>query len=143
MSSIEEQTRTVVDCFLADLLATQEGRADGYLSHLDETATFTVTGQTPFSGTYNGLQDVREKFRARAAPMMGRRIGYGLIPIDYIGEGEELVVLARGRGGSLDGSPYNNTYFLYFRVRDGKIVHYIEDFDSSLAWRVILQCHLG
>jgi ketosteroid isomerase-like protein len=143
MTPIEQQTRQVVDGFLTDIIATQEGRAQDYLSHMDEDVIFTIAGQTPLSGTYHGVKAVREKFRARAKVVMGRRLGYGLIPTDYIGEGEELVVLARGRGGSLDGFPYNNTYFLYFRVKNGKIVHYTEDFDSSLAWRAIFQCHLG
>lgn len=134
--------RRVVQRFLADLSAVAAGEKSSYLEHCHPDVVFTVTGQTPLSGTYRGVAEVVERFRSRATVVMGRRPGYGLIATQFIEEGEEIVVLARGRGGNVLEQPYNNSYFLYFRVSDGRIVHYIEDFDSSLAWRAIFKCHL-
>ncbi len=141
-SAAEGETRRVVDQFLEQLSPSRTGDRKNFIELLHDDVVFTVTGQTPLSGTYRGIEDVRENFHKRAAPLMGHAPSYGLFPTGYIEEGDDLVVLAKGRGGNLKGAPYNNTYFLYFRVKEGRIIHYIEDFDSSLAWRSIFQCHL-
>jgi ketosteroid isomerase-like protein len=84
-----------------------------------------------------------EDFLPRASPLMGRAPGHGLFPLEFIAEGNRVAVLARGRGSNVLGMPYNNSYFLWFEVEGGMITRYIEDFDSSLAWRIIFRVHLA
>ena len=88
------------------------------------------------------MKAVLEEFLPVASPLMGRAPGHGLFPLEFIAEGNSVAVLARGRGSNAIGMPYNNSYFLWFDVKDGFITRYVEDFDSSLAWRAIFCCHL-
>ena len=132
----------VVRQFFADLRAALKGEPVNPYRTFSDDVEFVVTGQTPLSGTWRGMKAVMEDFFAQASPMMGRGPGHGLFPIEYISEGHSVAVLARGRGSNVLGVPYNNTYCLWFDVADGRITRYIEDFDSSLAWRVIFRVHL-
>lgn len=133
----------VVRRFFADLRAALNGEEiDPYRTMADDVV-LTVTGQTPLSGTWRGRRAVMEQFLPAAAPLMGRAPGHGLFPVELVAEGHRVAVLARGRGSNALGEPYNNTYFLWFEVRGGRITRYVEDFDSSLAWQVIFRCHLA
>ncbi len=132
----------VVRQFFADLRATLNGAEINPYRTMADNVEFVVTGQTPLSGTWHGMRAVMEEFLPAASPLMGRGPGHGLIPLEFIAEGNCVAVLARGRGSNAVGMPYNNTYFLWFEVQGGLITRYIEDFDSSLAWRVIFRCHL-
>ncbi len=132
----------VVQQFFADLRAVFHGEQINPYRTFSDDVEFVVTGQTPLSGTWRGMRAVLEEFLPVASPLMGRAQGHGLVPLEYITEGRSVVVLARGRGSNTLGMPYNNTYFLWFDVENGFITRYIEDFDSSLAWRAIFRCHL-
>jgi ketosteroid isomerase-like protein len=135
-------SETVVRQFFADLKAALHGEAVNPYRTMADNVEFVVTGQTPLSGTWHGMRAVMEDFLPKASPLMGRAPGHGLFPLEFIAEGNRVAVLARGRGSNALGMPYNNTYFLWFEVRDGFITRYIEDFDSSLAWRIIFRVHL-
>jgi len=132
----------IVRQFFADLRAALNGEPINPYRTFSDDVEFVVTGQTPLSGTWRGMKAVMEDFFAQASPLMGRADGHGLFELEYIAEGGQVAVLARGRGSNAIGVPYNNTYFLWFDVRDGRITRYFEDFDSSLAWRAIFRCHL-
>ena len=132
----------VVRQFFADLRAALNGEPVNPYRTMSDDVEFVVTGQTPLSGTWRGMRSVMEDFMARASPLMGRAAGHGLYPLEFIAQDRQVAVLARGRGSNAVGLPYNNTYFLWFDVEDGRITRYIEDFDSSLAWRAIFRCHL-
>jgi len=143
----EDDARTrasiaVVRQFFADLRAALNGDDVNPYRTMSDDVEFVVTGQTPLSGTWRGMRSVVEDFLARASPLMGRAEGHGLLPLEYIAQGPQVAVLARGRGSNALGEPYNNSYLLWFDVHDGRITRYIEDFDSSLAWRAIFRCHL-
>jgi len=135
-------SRAVVESFFADLRAALNGEAVNPYRTMADDVEFVVTGRTPLSGTWRGMRAVLEEFLPAASPLMGRAPGHGLIPTEFIAEGRRVVVLARGRGSNAIGMPYNNSYFLWFEVENGQITRYIEDFDSSLAWRAIFRCHL-
>jgi len=132
----------VVRQFFADLKAALNGEPVNPYATMADDVEFVVTGQTPLSGTWHGMRSVMEDFFPAASPLMGRAPGHGLRPMEFIAEGNHVVVLARGRGSNAIGTPYNNSYFLWFDVEHGRIKRYIEDFDSSLAWLVIFRCHL-
>jgi ketosteroid isomerase-like protein len=135
-------SETVVRQFFADLKAALHGEAVNPYRTMADNVEFVVTGQTPLSGTWHGMRAVMEDFLPKASPLMGRAPGHGLFPLEFIAEGNRVAVLARGRGSNVLGMPYNNTYFLWFEVQGGFITRYIEDFDSSLAWRIIFRVHL-
>jgi ketosteroid isomerase-like protein len=137
-----EASLAVVRQFFADLRAALNGEPVNPYRTMSDDVEFVVTGQTPLSGTWRGMRSVMEDFMSRASPLMGRGEGHGLFPVEFIAEGRQVAVLARGRGSNAVGLPYNNSYFLWFDVADGRITRYIEDFDSSLAWRAIFRCHL-
>ena len=143
MSAESQNARAVVDQFIAALAGIHAGEKVDYLDYLADDAVFTITGRTPLSGTYNSVEEIRARFRTETTKVMGKNPGYGIFPTRYIQEGNEIVVLAKGRSGNMLGQPYNNSYFLYFRVEGNKVVHYVENFDASLAWRAVFGCHLG
>jgi ketosteroid isomerase-like protein len=137
-----EASVAVVRQFFDDLRAALNGEPVNPYRTMSDDVEFVVTGQTPLSGTWHGMRSVMEDFMAQASPLMGRAAGHGLIPLEFIAQGRQVAVLARGRGSNAVGLPYNNSYFLWFDVENGRITRYIEDFDSSLAWRAIFRCHL-
>jgi ketosteroid isomerase-like protein len=139
---MSDQSLAVVNQFFADLRDALKGIDINPYRTMAEDVEFVVTGQTPLSGTWHGINAVMNEFLPAASPRMGRAPGHGLFPLEFIAEGECVAVLARGRGSNIAGLPYNNTYFLWFEVRNGAITRYVEDFDSSLAWRSIFRCHL-
>jgi ketosteroid isomerase-like protein len=141
-ADVTAQSERVVRQFFVDLKAALNGEGINPYRTMAGDVEFVVTGQTPLSGTWNGLGKVMEDFLPKASPLMGRAAGHGLFPLEFIAEGNRVAVLARGRGSNVLGMPYNNTYFLWFEVQDGMITRYIEDFDSSLAWRIIFRVHL-
>ena len=132
----------IVRQFFDDLRAALNGAEINPYRTMSDDVEFTVTGQTPLSGTWHGMAAVLGEFLPAASPLMGRAPGHGLFPLEFISTGDRVAVLARGRGSNAIGQPYNNSYFLWFEVRDGRITRYVEDFDSSLAWRAIFRCHL-
>ena len=136
------EAETVVRQFFDDLRAALNSADINPYCTMSDDVEFTVTGQTPLSGTWHGMAAVLREFLPAASPLMGRAPGHGLFPLEFITGGERVAVLARGRGSNAVGQPYNNTYFLWFEVKNGRITRYVEDFDSSLAWRVIFRCHL-
>jgi ketosteroid isomerase-like protein len=141
-ADVTAQSERVVRQFFVDLKAALNGEGINPYRTMAGDVEFVVTGQTPLSGTWNGLGEVMEDFLPKASPLMGRAAGHGLFPLEFIAEGNRVAVLARGRASNVLGMPYNNTYFLWFEVQDGMITRYIEDFDSSLAWRIIFRVHL-
>ena len=128
--------------FFLDMARVLRGESVDPYAVMAEDVEFIVTGQTPLSGLWRGMKTVREDFLPQARPRMGRAPGHGVFPLEFIAEGNDVAVIARGRGSSSTGMPYNNSYVFWFTVLDGKVVRYVEDFDSSLAWRVIFACHL-
>jgi ketosteroid isomerase-like protein len=128
--------------FFADLQRVLRGENVDPYAVMAEDVEFIVTGQTPLSGVWHGMKSIREAFLPQARSRMGHAPGHGLFPIRFIAEGNDVAVIARGRGSSITGYPYNNSYVFWFTVANGKVVRYIEDFDSSLAWQAIFRCHL-
>lgn len=121
MSTIEN--KKVVEQFF-------KGGADP-LSALSDDVRWTVIGTTAFSGIYNGKQEVVAKL---FGPLMARLQGPGSMDVkNVVAEGECVVVQAQGKDRiTQDGRPYNNTYCIVLRLRDGKVVEIDEYCDTEL-----------
>jgi ketosteroid isomerase-like protein len=107
-----------------------------------EDVTYTLPGLWPMGDTYRGLDDFMERLATVAGPRMKGVDGGGMFAEEYICEGDKVVVIGRGRTRNARDMPYNNCYFLWFEIRDGKIFNYLEDLDSSLAWQHAFDVHI-
>lgn len=92
--------------------------------------TYTVTGTTPLSGTFRGLDEIREKL---FVPVFSKVKELVLTPDRLIVDGGTVVALVRGQGKTADGKPYANRYAFVFEVRDGKITEVTEFLDTALV----------
>lgn len=140
------ETRRVIDEFLEGLNRFARGEAgdtdsEDAFAGLHADVSFSIVGQMPWAGTHRGIPGIMRAF----APTQGRMAGhphFGVFPTEFIEDGDRMVVLAKGRGGSVLGEPYNSTYFLFFEVRDGKVLRFVENADPCLSWRCVLDTHL-
>jgi hypothetical protein len=119
--------REVIEAFYEKL-----GRGDiaGVTALYAPDMVYTVTGTTPLSGRYVGLDEIREKL---FVPVFSRVRNLALTPEELIAEGERVVALVRGKGTGPGGAPYENRYAFVFRVRDGKIREMTEFLDTALV----------
>ena len=101
------------------------------LSALSDDVRWTVIGTTAFSGTYNGKQEVIEKL---FGPLMAKLQGPGSTDVkNVVAEGDFVVVQSQAKDRiTHDGRPYNNTYCVVLRLRDGKVVEVDEYCDTEL-----------
>ena len=56
---------------------------------------------------------------------------------------DSAAVILMGRGEGARGATYNNIYFFFVEVRDGKLFSVIESCDGSLVWRSAFDRHLA
>ena len=137
----EFSPREVVLAFISDITSAHAGEPIDPFRRVSADGVMIIPGTTPLSGEWRKPSFYQE-FLPRAMQLMGTKPGQGLCPSRVIAEGNRVVVLARGRGSSISGRPYNNVYFLFFEVSGPWIVRYFEGFDSSLAYQVIFDKHL-
>lgn len=119
--------REVVESFYDKL-----GRGDvpGVIALYAPDLVYTLTGTTPLSGTFRGLDEVREKL---FVPVFSKVRDLVLTPERLIAEGDSVVALVRGQGKTTSGAPYANRYAFVFRVKDGKIAEVMEFLDTALV----------
>lgn len=58
-------------------------------------------------------------------------------PDFFLADEDRVVVQTRGRATTRRGQPYDNTYCLIFRVRDGRLTEVIEHCDTALVDRLL------
>ncbi len=104
--------------------------------------TWTMTGGTPVAGTYKGLSDFRAHIGKALATRFRGGPGFGLYLVDGVAEGNRAAVILMGRGEGAQGATYNNIYFFFVEVRDGKLFRVTESYDGSLVWRAAFDRHL-
>jgi uncharacterized protein len=101
----------------------------GVFDDLAPDATWTITGNSPVSRTYQSKQEfvdqVINPFNAR----MSKRFAPTIIRGIYA-DGDMVIAFFDGAGTALDGKPYENTYTWYLRMKDGKIVDVVAFFDT-------------
>ena len=97
---------------------------------LADDIRWTIIGTTALSGTFNGKQEVIDKL---AVPLRARLAGPIVFELDdFIAEGDQVVMRARGKATSKSGKPYNNTYCIVARIVDGKIREMTDYIDTAL-----------
>jgi len=141
-----EPTRAAVDRFLTDLGAALRAPIGKLpkpvFSNADPDIVIQILGSHPGAAAHQGVEVLEKGFEAGQSRMRSRP-GNGVFAYEYIGgEDGAMAVLARGRGETAAGDPYNNSYFMYFEMRDGLITKFVEDVESSTIYQVLFDCHL-
>lgn len=110
-----------------------KGNSRPYLAALSPDFELTVTGQTPWSGTWRGA-GVREFYDAVWSNYADR---YTTMAVNIIAEGDTVMVESRGCVTTVRGDLYNNQYCLIFELKDRKIMAQREYADTLLVDRVL------
>jgi uncharacterized protein len=115
-------------------LSVGDGRR--FIDSLAEDFCWTITGTTPWSGTYRGKAAVRKKLLQPLFAQFADRYTNALHRT--VAEGDCVVVECRGKVTTKTGKPYNNTYCWVCRVVDGKLTELIEYLDTELVATALL-----
>ena len=122
-----ENKRIIQDAFTA--WAKGDGMA--FFNLLADTATWTVMGSCPISGTYIGRQRLvedaltpqREKLAGPPTPTV----------LNLIAEGDTVVIQWVGKGTTKTGRPYNNSYCYVVQMDNGRIIRGTAYLDTELV----------
>lgn len=95
---------------------------------LASDAKWTIVGLSTVSGTYHSRRD----FLDRVIIPFNARLSTPLVPTvrGIYADGDMVIVMWDGVAIARDGKSYENTYSLYLKMRDGKIVEATAFFDS-------------
>jgi uncharacterized protein len=108
-----------------------KGNGQAFLDTMADNVRFTIIGNTKFSGTFNGKQElVTRLLTPLAAQLEG---GLTITPDNFIAEGDYVAMQARGNSRTKSGGTYNNTYCQVFRIANGKVQEVIEYLDTELV----------
>jgi ketosteroid isomerase-like protein len=102
------------------------------LATMSDDVRWTIIGNTKYSHTMNGKQEIIDKL---LRPIMAEMENMGSNHLDnVIAEGDYVVVQQHASGRKTKtGNPYNNTYCLVYKVIDGKINEITEYLDTELV----------
>ena len=112
-----------------------KGNSRPLVESMADEFCWTVTGTTPWSRTYAGIQAVIDgllkPLRERLTPplvLVGNR---------FIADDDYVAVEARGQNTTKRGVTYNNTYCFVFRLANGKLLEVTEYMDTQLVTEVL------
>ena len=125
--SASENKKLMQDVFEA----MAEGDSRPLVAALADDVRWTLTGSTPFSRTYEGKADVLDKLLGPLREQIDGRLR--LRAVNIVGEGDTVVVEARGEAVTKRGKPYNNSYCMVFRLEGGRVRALTEYMDSALV----------
>jgi ketosteroid isomerase-like protein len=126
MSTVENK-QLIADAFTA--WANGDGMA--FFNLLADTATWTVIGTCPISGTYVGRQQLIEQ---AVQPQRAKLAGPPTpIVSNLIAEGDTVVIQWVGKGATKTGQPYNNSYCYVVQIENGSIVRETAYLDTELV----------
>lgn len=102
-----------------------------FLGAMADDVRWTITGNTAWSGTYDGKVAVLgELLTPLSEQLRGRSI---ILAQRFIAEDDLVVVEAQGRNSTKDGMRYHNAYCFVCRLRDGQLVELTEYADTQLV----------
>jgi uncharacterized protein len=100
--------------------AVQAGDEEAIRDCFADEATWTLAGELPISGTWEGREAIVGEFLATA--MAHYKPGSVSLEITgMIAEGDSVALQWTSRAHTLDGRPYENECIGVFTVRNGKI----------------------
>lgn len=124
--SPDERKQKIRDGFKA--LAAGDG--EPLMSIFASDVQWTIIGDTRFSGTYDGMEDLA----ARLLGPLGELVeGHLHITVDnLIAEGDYVVCQGRGDSKTKAGGTYNNTYCWVYKWSGDKVVSLTEYLDTEV-----------
>ncbi|MBV23578.1 MAG: hypothetical protein CMM21_00935 [Rhodospirillaceae bacterium] len=131
---MSEEARAVFQEYLDQFSERLRGGKCERWKLMDENFRFVLNGQPPSKIVVEGAETVRQLEEGDIfTPMEVGDPDFGYYVDEYIGEGDRMAAVVRGRGESNRGMAYSNTYLFVFEVRNGKLTEVIEDGDTSLG----------
>lgn len=111
----------------AAFAAWRDGRGSVF-DLLDDDVEWTVSGDSPVSGTYRS----RREFMERAVQPITARLASPIVPqVEHVfAHGDQVVVLWHGSATRRDGGEYRNRYAWHLTFADGRIVHAVAYLDT-------------
>ena len=110
------------------------GNAEAFMGAMADDLRYTLIGNTKFSGTFNGKQELIARL---LEPLMASLTnGIALTPYNLVADGDFVVMQAHGKAMSKSGKAYNNTYCHVFKIVGGKIKEVTEYLDTELVTSV-------
>lgn len=128
MSSVTETNRALITRAMEAL---SRGDRQPFGDAMADDFTWHMTGTTPWSGTFAGKADVRERV---IAPLFAQfATQYTNTPKRIHADGDFVIVECQGNVITKTGKPYCNSYCFVIRMRDGKMAELMEYFDTELV----------
>jgi hypothetical protein len=107
-----------------------DGNHEPLMGLFDVNVVWTIIGNTRFSGTYNGMEDVTTRLLAPLGELLD---GHLHITVDnLISDGNYLACQGRGESKTKAGGTYNNTYCWVYRWSGDKIFAVTEYLDTEV-----------
>ena len=138
---IEDVKDVVCRFFEMNTRASRGERVDP-LTLCHEDLTWTMTGSTPVARTYRGLSEFRDTIGRALAKQFSTGPDFGIYPIEIVAEGNRAAVVIKGQAESARGVTYNNNYFFFIEIKDGKIFNVVESCDGSLVMQSVFNTRL-
>ena len=108
-----------------------KGNAEAFLGSMADDVRYTIIGNTKYSATYNGKQELIGRLLGPLTAQLEG--GIAVTPDNLIADGEYVAMQAHGQAKSKNGVAYNNTYCHVFRVVNGKVKEVTEYLDTELV----------
>ncbi len=116
-----------------DRMAAGDGRA--LTEAMSEECSWTFPGNWSWAGTWEPKSVVVQEL---LRPLMAQFAdGYRMVADLILGDGDRVVVQARGYGTTVAGEQYHQTYCLLLTLSDGLITEIVEHCDTALVERVL------
>lgn len=107
-----------------------DGNGQPFVDALAEDVRWTITGDTAWSGTWEGFASVRAEL---LDPLFAQfDTGYRARAIRLVAEDDWVVIESRGDVVTKAGKPYRNSYCYVCRLADGKVRELTEYCDTQL-----------
>lgn len=130
MATTEESRRVVQKA----IDALNNGDNETFIACFEDDFEFWIPGTTPVSGRTKGIAEFAELV-TKVAEYLDVQITIKVT--NFIACGEWVVSEATGHGVTKKGKDYNNCYCHIWRVRNGKIIKFVEYNDTDLILRVL------
>jgi len=98
---------------------------------------FRMAGNTPFSGTYNGAESVKNLFDAVFEKFVVETCNFGRTYRIVCADDDGAVAIMYGSGTTKLGRQYKQTYLHVFKIRDGQIYRFYDFYDTVMIESVI------